>query len=305
MSRPKKDGLSYFPLDTGFFEDKRIRRLASRFGADGPLFYIYILCKAYDNGYCIATDDDFAEDAALDLHCSEEKIELMLHYLLDKSLLDSTLFSTVKVLSSHGIQTQYQAIKKALKRDIEVDGDSWILNESETEGFIKVRQNENKSEKNPDKSGINCDKSGINPLKERESKVKGKVKDLCPNFPDGKSDSPPDEDVDGRPNTKHLFEQDSKPYKLAAYLARRITERLPGKKPFTENCLQSWALDFDRLNRIDRHRWQDIAAVLDFSQSDSFWRTNILSAGKFRKQYDRLWLQMKEEEDRDGRKNER
>ena len=129
---------------------------------------------------------------------------------------------------------------------------------------------------------------------------------LYSNFPDGKSDASPDEGEKDKRDVKpkRPFEHDSKPYKLAAYLARRITERLPNRKPFTETCLQSWALDFDRLNRIDGHEWQDIAAVLDFSQSDSFWRLNILSAGKFRKQYDQLWLKMKEEEDRDGRKNE-
>lgn len=166
MGRLKRPGLGYFPLDTGLFEDRRIRRLGSRFGADGPLFYIYILCKAYGNGYFVEYDSDFEEDAALDLGCSTEKIGLMLHYLLDKSLLDSTLFNTVKVLSSHGIQSQYQAIKKALRRDVEVDGNSWILDESETEGFIKVRHPENKS-------GINPDKSGIYATKEKE-KEKGK-----------------------------------------------------------------------------------------------------------------------------------
>lgn len=169
MSRQRKAGLGYFPLDTGFFEDKRIRRLTARFGADGPLFYIYVLCKAYASGYCVEHSTDFEEDAALDLGCSAEKIGLMLHYLLDKSLLDSTLFNTVKVLSSHGIQSQFQAIKKSLKRDVEVDSSSWILEKSETEGFIKVRHPE-------DKSGINADKSGINATKEKEKEKKNKSK---------------------------------------------------------------------------------------------------------------------------------
>lgn len=176
MGRHKKAGLTYFPLDTAFFEDKRIRRLMSRFGSDGPMFYLYILSKAYDNSYFVKYDDDFADDAALDLNCSVEKIGLMLHYLLDKSLLDSTLFSTVKVLSSHGIQIQYQEIKKDLRRDIEVDGDSWILDESETEGFIKVRSPQNKSGKNECKSGINKDKSLKNALKESKEKERNTPK---------------------------------------------------------------------------------------------------------------------------------
>ena len=94
---------------------------------------------------------------------------------------------------------------------------------------------------------------------------------------------------------KPKFEADSNPYKCASYLAKCITERLPNKK-ITEKQLQSWASDFDKLNRIDGQGWKDIAAVLDFSQSDPFWQVNILSAGKFRKKYDQLFLKMQRED---------
>ena len=218
MSRQRKAGLGYFPLDTGFFEDKRIRRLTARFGADGPLFYIYVLCKVYANGYCVEHSTDFEEDAALDLGCSAEKIGLMLHYLLDKSLLDSTLFNTVKVLSSHGIQSQFQAIKKSLKRDVEVDSSSWILEKSETEGVIKVRHAENKSGINADKSGINADKSGINATKEKvkekesksETQRKGKEREegptpapACPGEGASGTALPPSDDWEERMRKAH------------------------------------------------------------------------------------------------------
>lgn len=175
MGRPRKSGLSYFPLMIDFFKDRRIRRLVSRFGADGPMLYLYILCEAYGNGYYVVADDDFIEDAALELGCNPEKIGLMLHYLLDKSLLDGTLFNTVKVLSSHGIQAQYQAVMKDLRHDVEVERDFWLLDESETLGFVKVRANENKSGENPDKSGENDHKSGKNAAKEiKRKEIKGK-----------------------------------------------------------------------------------------------------------------------------------
>lgn len=183
MGRHKRTGLTYFPLDCGFFKDRTIRRLISRFGSDGALFYLYILSAAYENGYYVKGDEEFLEDAALDLQCGEEKIGLMLDYLLNKTLLDRTLFDTVKVLSSHGIQTQYQEVMKDLKRDIEVDEDFWILDNSETLGFIKVRPNENKSGKNEDKSRIYTDKSGENALnkrKEKEKKNKEEEKEKSP-----------------------------------------------------------------------------------------------------------------------------
>ncbi len=215
MGRKKKAGLGYFPLDTGFFEDKRIRRLTARFGADGPLFYIYVLCKAYSNSYYVEHDDDFCEDAALDLGCSADKIGLMLHYLLDKSLLDGTLFNTVKVLSSHGIQSQFQAIKKSLKRDVEVDGNSWILEESETEGFIKVRHPENKS-------GINADKSGINDAKEKGKENKGKDKGKRKERKEDPAASPP---APARDSRNLIFLDDGQYQALVADLGEHEVQR--------------------------------------------------------------------------------
>lgn len=94
---------------------------------------------------------------------------------------------------------------------------------------------------------------------------------------------------------KVSFERDSRPYKCALYLAGQISERIPGKR-YAEATLQSWAKDFDRVNRLDGHSWDDIGTVLTFSQNDSFWQGNILSGAKFRKQYDQLYLKMQKED---------
>lgn len=94
---------------------------------------------------------------------------------------------------------------------------------------------------------------------------------------------------------KVSFEKDSRPYKCALYLANQIAERIPGKK-YAEVTLQSWARDFDKVNRLDGHSWDDIGTVLTFSQNDSFWQGNILSGAKFRKQYDQLYLKMQKED---------
>ena len=48
MARPKKSGLSYFPLDTDFFDnDSRIKILKARYRADGIMIYVYLLCEIY------------------------------------------------------------------------------------------------------------------------------------------------------------------------------------------------------------------------------------------------------------------
>ena len=80
----------------------------------------------------------------------------------------------------------------------------------------------------------------------------------------------------GTKKPRQSFGHDSLPYRAARWLADQIEARLP-------NCTP---------HRLDKHDWEDINAVLQFSQFDPFWQTNILSGGKFRKQYTQLLAKM-------------
>ncbi len=176
MARPVKEGLTYFPFDVDFFSDKKIRILKSRYGADGITLYMYLLCEIYkSNGYYLETDDDFYYIISDDLNMSYEKIRQIMNFLLERSLFNDTLFKSDKVLTSIGIQKRYQeAIKsRALKRTIEIT-EFWLLEKNETQSFIKVNSNLNKSEINSSKSRNNSNKSENNDTK--KSKVnKNKV----------------------------------------------------------------------------------------------------------------------------------
>lgn len=90
------------------------------------------------------------------------------------------------------------------------------------------------------------------------------------------------------------YAHDSKPYKCAAYLSDEIQKRKPSGNPVNEAALQNWASCFDKCNRIDRHPWEEIGAVLGWCQEDRFWQNQILSGGNFRDKYDRLLLQAKQ-----------
>jgi predicted phage replisome organizer len=95
---------------------------------------------------------------------------------------------------------------------------------------------------------------------------------------------------------KKSFSQDDKEYKLANYLSKQIAKRLD--KPLQkEETLQKWAAEFEKIVRIDGNDINEIRDVLAFSQKDDFWKTNILSAAKFRKQYLTLLAKMKQEGD--------
>lgn len=58
------------------------------------------------------------------------------------------------------------------------------------------------------------------------------------------------------------------------------------------NNLINWQKEIDKLIRIDKREYAEIDKVIDWCQSDSFWKTNILSATKLRKQFTQLYLKM-------------
>ena len=51
-----------------------------------------------------------------------------------------------------------------------------------------------------------------------------------------------------------------------------------------------WLADMERLHRIDERSWDQIAKAIMWCQDDDFWKANIMSPAKLRKQYDQLRL---------------
>ena len=170
MARQKKQGIDYFSLDCDFFSDRKIKILKSRYGADGITIFIYLLCEIYRNGYYIIVDDDFYYIVSDDLNMNSDKVKQVLTFLLERSMFDKQLFQSDAVLTSAGIQKRFQlAVKtRAKKNPIKVDR-FWLLNEEETEPFIKVTHFEDNSENNTDNSKKNNDNSREESIK--ESKV--------------------------------------------------------------------------------------------------------------------------------------
>ncbi len=179
MARPQKKGLSYFPFDVDFFSDKKIKRLRAKYGTDGVMVYIYLLCEIYRSGYYIEYDEDLLLDISDELNISENLTKQIVNYLLSRSLFDNTLAMSVKVLTAKSVQLRYQEAKKGAKRDIEVEAKYWLLEKENTQCFIKLhphdgisRNNNSFSEKYSDKSENNhTKKSKVKESKEKESKV--------------------------------------------------------------------------------------------------------------------------------------
>ena len=163
--------MDYFPLDVDFLDDPKIKILKARYGRDGIVFYIYLLCEIYKQGYYLQVDDDFEYIISDDLKIDQNKAKQVLNFLLSRSLFDNKLFQSDKVLTSAGIQKRFQlAVKeRARKNPIEV-GRYWLLKKNDTEPFIKCTHFRDLSEKKESYSGNNDCNSTEKSLK--KSKVK-------------------------------------------------------------------------------------------------------------------------------------
>jgi phage replication O-like protein O len=93
-------------------------------------------------------------------------------------------------------------------------------------------------------------------------------------------------------NKEKIFLFKPEHLELAQNLLDKILKNNPNyRKPKT---LDSWANTFRLMVENDCRSPDAIKDVIDWCQKDSFWKTNILSVDSLRKQFDRLWLQMKE-----------
>ena len=185
MARPRLKGLLYFPFDIDFFEDNKIRILKARYKSDGVLIYLFLLCEIYRQGYYIKVDDDFEYIISDELGIDQNKVKQVLNFLLKRSLFDNTLFQSDKVLTSAGIQRRYQlGIKERMRKSrtpLEV-GRYWLLNEEDTEPFIKCTLFEDNPGKHRDFSGKNSLNSEKNDTK--KSKVNNKNNNIAFEHPE-------------------------------------------------------------------------------------------------------------------------
>lgn len=129
MSRPLKSGVEYFPMDTGFFSDKKVKLLKGEFGACGLLIVLSTLCRIYStNGYYVSFDADDAILTADELGCgiTPNLVREVVQGSVKRSLFDEGVFNQFGVLTSPGIQRRY--IRAVSTRDeIQFFEEYWLL----------------------------------------------------------------------------------------------------------------------------------------------------------------------------------
>ena len=110
MARPLKDGVDYFPKDTDFYADDKVRLLRAEFGSKGMYLLDYILCDLYGkNGYFIKWDKNkcyLVSDGA-GCGCSPEFVAEFISGCIRCSFFDKRVFEMFGALTSVGIQRRF------------------------------------------------------------------------------------------------------------------------------------------------------------------------------------------------------
>jgi len=121
MARPNKIGLDYFPLDVDIFEDEKVSAISGEFGIKGEITVIRLLCAIYRNGYFVQWNDLLKFKLLRSMPgISSELIESIVNRLVLWGFFDKTLFDSVKVLTSRGIQKRYFEASKRRKTEGEL-----------------------------------------------------------------------------------------------------------------------------------------------------------------------------------------
>ena len=124
MGRNAKQGLDYFPLDTDFFQDTKIRLITVKYGVKAQAVILRLYCEIYrDKGYFIKWD----EDTSL-LFASEYKdvtanlIGSIVAESVKRGIFSEAIFNQFNSLTSVRLQETYIKICKDAKRiNYEID----------------------------------------------------------------------------------------------------------------------------------------------------------------------------------------
>ncbi len=162
------------------------------------------------------------------------------------------------------------------------------------------------SDNSSDISGDNSSDNSVPLNKTKQDKTKQN------NISSSESPTPNEKKAEPEKKAKKKYDHQSEPYRLANKLKNGIMANNPDHKKITEPQLQGWADDMRKMLELDKRSYEQVSNMISWCQNDDFWKTNILSASKLRKQYDQMrvramneWQQQKRKplltnEERDG-----
>lgn len=128
----KNKDLTTFLLMLISFLTRKFKIVKARYGNNGVLIYLYLLCEIYKNGYFLVWDADYKYIIGDELNISDGLIEQVLKFLIERSLLQSILLNLDTIITSPSIQRRFQEIVKIRKTPTSVLSELWLLSKEET-----------------------------------------------------------------------------------------------------------------------------------------------------------------------------
>lgn len=198
MGRNIKKGLNYFPLDTDFFSDIKIRKLIKYQGGKAITVYTLLLCNIYKEGYYIRQDPELAFIVSEQTGFDEPYIREVIKCCIGIGLFSKELYEKESVLTSKGIQERYQFICFQARRKCEI------------KEFRLVSSEEKRI--SSEEKAISSEEMAINSVKSTQRKEKERKENIPLLFPQGEGGgdflSSPLSKKDGIPrNYKGLVEE--------------------------------------------------------------------------------------------------
>lgn len=270
--RQNKVGLDYFELDCHM--DEKVRLIQAEYGLKGFAVFVKLLQEIYggDGYYCEWTQDRellFASENGLN-GGSLQLLRDIVSACIRRNIFSERLFKEYGILTSTGIQKQY--LKATVKREVVDLKKEYLL--------ISVPENRKNVVINSISDGINS----ISDIRNTQSRVEKSKEDI--NIIVASPEEPELATV--------TFQEDSFEIRCVDMLVESCLKTFPNSKVPTDiSQKQSWAVYIDRMKRLDKHSEEDILQALNYAITDSFWKSNIRSAKKFREKFETLIVQSK------------
>ena len=275
----------YFSHDSNARSDPKILALRSVYGMEGyGRFWVLVEMLREQPDYKLKLNGYSGKAIAMELQMDEDAAIKFVHDCIE----EFELFETDgEYFWSNSLLRRMELRMKKSERARQAAAARW--------------KNAEKCKRNADALQTHSERKA---RKGKERKEKESTKDIRRD-----SKSPDLETPLGKENNSKsvLYSQNSEPFKAAERLRACVLEnnpraRVPVCTP-QDSLMQKWALEMDRLHRIGPpgqdpqgncgYSWDEIQELIDFSQHDSFWQSNILSPGKLREQAVRLENQIK------------
>lgn len=268
-----KSGLDYFPLACSF-EDK-VELIEAEFGLRGLAIIVKLYQKIYGEfGYYCEWNDEVAllfSRKACGLSEGDNVVSEVIKVAIKRDIFDKDMFLKYGILTSVGIQKRYfEAAKR--RNEIEVEKSYLLLNASQIPKNVHIIQkNVCRNEKNVYRNQQS---------KGKESKVNNNSSVATPAEPK---------------QTTAVFDEQSFEIRCVDMLIGSCLKTFPNSKvPQTLAEKQKWAIEIERMKRLDGRTETDIMKALNYAITDSFWQSNIRSAKKFREKFETLIVRSSE-----------